>query len=86
MTAQTAIAQPASGSHYGVIGAVVLAVALLVVGLTFVFELLLSTTQPVSESAPIFNAPAFRAEERNFVIIPTFDAPAFRAEEHEPIN
>ena len=86
MTAQTTISQPAASSHYGLIGAVLLAAALLVVGLTLAFAMLASTTRPVTDSAPIFNAPAFRAEERNFVMIPAFDDKAFRAEEREPLK
>ena len=80
MSAQSTIHQPMSGGvHVGPLWATI-AIAAAIAGLGLAIALLSSMT-PAQTTTPAFDAPAFRAGERNLVISPAFDAPAFRAEE-----
>jgi hypothetical protein len=86
MSAQTTVNQPLKGLHNRWLGASILAGAAIIAGLALAVALLGSVGKPVAtESAPAFDAPAFRAEERAFQVLPVFDAPAFRAGERSLI-
>jgi hypothetical protein len=84
MSTQTTINQPAQREHNHLLGAAILAVAVIITGLALATALLGSRVKPLTtETAPTFDAPAFGAEERQPL---TFDAPAFRAEERQPLR
>ncbi|HEX5014331.1 MAG TPA: hypothetical protein VFV72_09255 [Candidatus Limnocylindrales bacterium] len=80
MSAQSTISQRMSGVHTGPNWAALAIAATTVLGLAAAL-LFGSSLTAMSQAAPAFDAPAFRAEERNLVISPAFDGPGFRAEE-----
>ena len=87
MSAQSTINQRMSGGlHTGPVGAT-LAIATALAGIGLAIALLWSSSAlvPKAQTAPAFDAPAFRAEERNLVIGPAFDGPTFRAQEKAPL-
>jgi hypothetical protein len=86
MSAQSTINQRMSGGlHTGPGGAtVVIATALAGIGLAIAL-LWSSALAPKSQTAPAFDALAFRAEERALMIGTAFDAAAFRADEKLPL-
>jgi hypothetical protein len=85
MSAQTTVNPPLKGLQNDWLGALILAGAAIIAGLALAAALLGSAGKPMTESAPAFDAPAFRAEERAFQVLPVFDAPAFRAGERSLI-
>ena len=85
MSAQTTIKRSAHGTHYGRLGAGILAVAAAVAGIGLAASLLASAPKaPTSQPAPAFDAPALRAEEHHLAA-PAFDANGFRAGERQPL-
>jgi hypothetical protein len=85
MSAHTTIKPSAHGSHYGRLSAGVFAIAAAVAGIGLAGSLLVSApTAPTSQQAPVFDAPAFRAEEHH-LRAPAFDANGFRAGERQPL-
>jgi len=86
MSAQSTINKGMTGGlHIGPVLANLAIATALAVGLVMAL-LWSSSLAPKSQAGPAFDAPAFRAGERNLVISPAFDAPAFRAAERTPVS